>query len=154
MCNFSVLFGITRSLFQVVVLTYIPISKLLRVSECLYCSLFFLRLFICLFIFFGYTGSLLLCGLSLVAASEVYSLWHMSSHCSPFSCCGAQAQSTPLQWLLHSTWDILAPEIKPCIGRWILNQWITREDLHCIVFILAILINKKWCLVVLIVFFL
>ena len=55
---------------------------------------------------------------------------------------------------LHSTWDIPAPKIKPCVGRWTHNQWITREDLYCRLFILAILINKKWCLVVLIGFFL
>ena len=25
---------------------------------------------------------------------------------------------------LHSTWDIPASKIKPCVGRWTHNQWI------------------------------
>ena len=66
-------------------------------------------------------GFSLLCGLSLVAVSEGYSLvlmgrclivwllllWSTGSRCSGFSSCGTWAK------LLHSMWDLPRPGIKP-----------------------------------------
>ena len=50
---------------------------------------------VCVCVCFGCLGSSLLCGLSLVAASGVYSsLRAQASHCGGFSCCGARALGT------------------------------------------------------------
>ena len=50
-CNFLIFLGITRSLFQVVVPIYVSISKLLRVSECLYCRLYFKTIYLLILLF-------------------------------------------------------------------------------------------------------
>ena len=52
-----------------------------------------------------------------------------SSHCSAFSCCGAQTLGTRAL-LLCGMWDLLGPKIEtvsPVLGRQILNHWTTRQ---------------------------
>ena len=101
----------------------IPIINLLYLSIKSYC-LFLQRTLTDFFFFFL---NVWLCwifvaadGLSLVAASRVYSSLQWTSHCGGFSCCGArdlgtQSFSSCGSWaqLLRSIWDLPRPGIKP-----------------------------------------
>ena len=108
------------------------------------------------FFAFGCTGSvLLLCELSVVVVSGVYSVlrytgfslwWSTDPGCTGFDSWGTLAQ------LVHGMWGILGPGIElnvPCIGRQILIYCTTREVLlqlirnGCLTFAFkAVLTNK------------
>lgn len=59
-----------------------------------------------------------------------------TSHCSSFSCCGARAQQLwgtglVVPWNVRSSRNRDRTHV-PCLGRWILDQWTTREVLSVI----------------------
>ena len=103
--------------------------------------------------FFGCAGSLLLHTgfLQLRQAGATLVPWGYSragaSHCISFFCCGSQALKQRLSscgaeaQLPCGSWDLPGPGVEPvspCIGRWILNHWTTREvpfvfNITCIV---------------------
>ena len=66
-------------------------------------------------------------GCSLVALCKLlFAVSSLTAEHRSFSSCGAWAQ------LPHCTWDLPWPGIEPripCIGRWTLNHWATREAL-------------------------
>ena len=87
--------------------------------------IFFLFIFCC-------TGSSMLHRLSLVLWVGGYSLLRCT-HCSDFCCCGAWASGV-LVHQFSAPQHVGSPKTRdhtcvPCTGRWILNQWTTREVL-------------------------
>ena len=78
------------------------------------------------------------CGLSLVATRGLLCCGAQASHRSGFSCCGAWAPGCTgfrscASWarLLRAMWDLCSLTRDwarvPCVGRWLPNQWTTRE---------------------------
>ena len=106
---------------------------------------FFFFQFLSVFLFW-WAGSLLPCGLSPGVASGGCPLCGaQASHCCGFSCCEVRAQ-----WLWHmglvAPWDVESSWTKdwtyaPCIGRWILNHWTTREVPWSWIFMLSLTSN-------------
>ena len=92
----------------------------------------FIKIFIYLFIF-GCIGSWLQCmGFSLLVAPELSSCSTWAPECmgSVVAACGLSSCGVLAQ-LPHSMCDLSSPTRDrtrvPCIGRWILNHWTTRE---------------------------
>ena len=80
------------------------------------------------------------CGLSLVVMSgATLHCCVQTSHSGGPSCCRAQALGSWAQWLWRTgfvaPWHVGSSQTRdrthvPCLGRWILNHWTTREVLH------------------------
>ena len=105
--------------------------------------------FLKVFIYFDCAGSSLLRGLFSSCSGQglLSSDSGQASHCDGFSCCRAQAPGhagfsshhTCVQQLWHmglSAWRHVGSfqsrdQCVPCIGRWILNHWTTREVPRC-----------------------